>query len=335
MADENIYEKAEAFVRRNWEVHRQAFGPILEPAFSEDPQARLLLIHALNHISKKQVKPGVEILKQLQGRCNCNADRAALAFFHGLAFEMVGVTPQMIQWYEKAGQLGHRFFLPHLKLSKAYHNAASYDNARKHYQIAIEYLKASEDPDGEILASAYTNLCSCLTMMHLFTEAKKAWEQAQKYPMQPGAYAAGAMLYAVLGDKEKLEEMMAILKNRYPAWVKQTQQNTQDVLAHTHPHFNKVPVEPERIQAFWQWFRENEDAFDQNVAKILPELAKQIREAFPFLHRPPSFRASKGPKGKQIAFCDFYAVSLHYGYGALLTQCPPDILSRWTFTIIH
>ena len=30
------YEGAEETLRHSWEVHRQAFGPILEPAFSAD-----------------------------------------------------------------------------------------------------------------------------------------------------------------------------------------------------------------------------------------------------------------------------------------------------------
>lgn len=335
MPDDSVFEKAEAFVRQNWEVHRQAFGPILEPAFSENPQARLLLIHALNHISKKEIKPGLEQIKNLENMCACNADRAALAFFNGLAFEMAGVVPQMIKWYETAGKLGHRFYLPHLKLAKAYHNMAAYDNARKHYETGIEYIKAMNDPDEELLGSAYTNLTSCLTMMHLFTDAKKAWEKAQTFPMQPGAYAAAAMLYAAQGDREQTGEMIAVLQEKYPAWVEKTRLTTEQVLNRAHPHFVAMPVEPQAVEIFWQWFRENETLFDTQVTKILPQLARQIRQVFPFLHREPAFRVAKGPKGKQILFHDFYAVALHHGYGDLLTHCPEDILSRWSFTIVH
>ena len=61
------FESAEFALRQSWEVHRQAFGPILEPAFQENPQVRILLINALNHISRREVKRGMELLKEMDG----------------------------------------------------------------------------------------------------------------------------------------------------------------------------------------------------------------------------------------------------------------------------
>ena len=42
----NIFENAEEKIKMNWEVHRQAFGPILEPAFQENQEVRLKLCAA-------------------------------------------------------------------------------------------------------------------------------------------------------------------------------------------------------------------------------------------------------------------------------------------------
>jgi len=50
------FEAAEFALRQSWEIHRQAFGPILEPAFTENRQLRILLINALNHISSLSQK---------------------------------------------------------------------------------------------------------------------------------------------------------------------------------------------------------------------------------------------------------------------------------------
>ncbi len=47
------FEEAEAALWQSWEVHRQSFGPILEPAFQENPRVRILVINALNHISHR------------------------------------------------------------------------------------------------------------------------------------------------------------------------------------------------------------------------------------------------------------------------------------------
>lgn len=235
------FESAEFALRQSWEVHRQAFGPILEPAFAENQQVRILLINALNHISRREVKRGMELLKEIHPHCIYDEDRAAWAFFVGLCFEMGGAKEQGLEWYEKAGEVGHRFYLPYLKLAKAAHAAAQFENAKGYYQTAIACLLEMSENDKEeiILGSAYTNLTSCLTMLHQYPEAEKAWNAAQQYPAQPGANATAAILYAAMGDVEKTAIHINRLKEKFPAWVPQTQQMTQQILNGTHPAFPK------------------------------------------------------------------------------------------------
>ena len=233
------FESAEFALRQSWEIHLQAFGPILEPAFVENPQVRILLINALNHISRREVKRGMELLKQIHPHCVYDEDKAAWAFFVGLCFEMGGAREQMLDWYEKAGQMGHRFYLPYLKLAKAAHGAAQFEKARGYYETAIGCLleMSEKDKDEVILGSAYTNLTSCLTMLHQYAEAEKAWNTAQQYPAQPGADATAAILYAAMGDPEKTAAHIGRLKEKFPAWVTQTQVMTQQILSGTHPAF--------------------------------------------------------------------------------------------------
>ena len=66
-----------------------------------------------------------------------------------------------------------------------------------------------------------------------------AWKAAQQYPAQPGADATGAILYAAMGDADKTAELINRLKEKFPAWVAQTQQMTQQILSGTHPAFPK------------------------------------------------------------------------------------------------
>ena len=240
MADPPIdFESAEFALRQSWEVHRQAFGPILEPAFTENQQVRILLINALNHISRREVKRGMELLKEIHPYCIYDEDKAAWAFFVGLCFEMGGAREQMLDWYEKAGTIGHRFYLPYLKLAKAAHSAAQFEKAKGYYEIAIDCLleMPEKDQDEVILGSAYTNLTSCLTMLHQYPSAEAAWKEAQKYPLQPGADATAAILYAAMGNTEKTAEHIQVLKEKLPAWAARTQEMTRQILAGTHPAF--------------------------------------------------------------------------------------------------
>lgn len=232
-------EAAEYALRQSWEVHRQAFGPILEPAFTENQQVRILLINALNHISRRDIKRGMELLKEIHPYCVYDEDKAAWAFFVGLCFEMAGARDQMLDWYEKAGQVGHRFYLPYLKLAKAAHTAARFEEARAYYQTAIDCLleMSEHDRDEVILGSAYTNLTSCLTMLHQYPEAEQAWNAARAYPAQPGADATAAILYAAMGSAEKTAVHLRRLQEAYPAWFPQAEEMTRQILSGTHPAF--------------------------------------------------------------------------------------------------
>ncbi len=240
MTDQPIdFESAEFALRQSWEVHRQAFGPILEPAFEENPQVRIMVIKALNHISRRDIKKGMELLKEIRPYCIYDEDKAAWAFFVGLCFEMSGSRAQMLEWYEKAGKIGHRFYLPYLKLAKAAHAGAQFEKAEGYYKTAIECLleMSEQDMDEVVLGSAYTNLTSCLTMLHRYPEAERAWKEGQKYPAQPGADATAAILYAAMGNREKTAEHIEGLKEKFPQWVAQTQSMTEQILQGTHPAF--------------------------------------------------------------------------------------------------
>lgn len=235
----NTFEAAEFALRQSWETHRQAFGPILEPAFVENPQVRITLTAALNHISRREIQRGMELLKQIKEHCIYDEDKAAWTFFVGLCFEMGGAKKQMLQWYADAGKYNHRFYLPYLKLAKAAHAEAQFEKAKGYYETAIECLleMPENDKDEMILGSAYTNLTSCLTMLHQYPAAESVWKKAQKYPLQPGADATAAILYAAMGNAEKTAAHIENLRKNFPVWVEQTQEMTQQILDGTHPAF--------------------------------------------------------------------------------------------------
>lgn len=243
--EQDFFAAADEALRQSWEVHRQAFGPILEPAFVENPQVRIHLINALNHISRREVQRGLELLQEIRPHCLYDEDKAAWTFLVGLCYEMGGAKAQMLQWYADAAKFGHRFYLPYLKLAKAAHSGAQFEAARGYYETAIEcLLEMSEAERSEmILGSAYTNLTSCLTMLHDYEGALRAWHKAQRCPQQPGADATAAILYAAMGDAEATARHIRALAEKFPAWVGQTQEMTAQILAGEHPAFPREKKE--------------------------------------------------------------------------------------------
>lgn len=328
--------------QKSWNVHMQAFGPILEPAFADDYQTRIHLTAALNHISRQDLRAGFDKLQKLQKNCVTDADKAAWLFFMGVCFEFAGAKDQMIACYQQAGDFGHRFYLPYLKVAKAAHADAVYEIAEKNYRAAIRCFDGTglDDQSKIILSSAYTNLGSCLAMMHRYAEAAAAMDTAEQIlPGQRGMDAARVVLHAVNKDEEKLAECLARLQETMsPDVAEETRKMADAILSGEHPHFAVQPVEDEKIAAFWAWFAENQAEIARRIRAqetddLFPQLQGKLAEVFPFLDRAPEVGIQPQEDSITITLVDFYMVSLKHGYELLLAACPEEAKKGWKFEI--
>ena len=59
----------------------------------------------------------------------------------------------------------------------------------------------------------------------------------RQYTLHPGADAAAAILYAAMGDAEKVAVHMERLEKSYPAYAARTREMTRQILSGTHPAF--------------------------------------------------------------------------------------------------
>ncbi len=329
-----------AAFQKSWRTHMAAFGPILVPAFPEDYQAKVHLAAALNKISSRDIKGGLDKLKVVQKYCQTNADKAAWCFFMGLCCEMAGATDQMIMMYQEADRFGHRFYMPYLKVAKQAYNDGALDVAEENYRDGIACFDATglDDPSKAILGSAYTNLASCLTMMHRYDDAAAALETSkQLMPQIPGRTAAEAVLAAAMGQAE----LTAQLLDGVEASVqKATRQITEDILNRNHPHFHKVEIDEEQLAVFWAWFAAEEASLLTNLrAKayetVLTKICSELQPLTPFQSRSPELGIEPGEEKFRILLADFYSVALHQTYEALLATMPGELEKNWMFEIRH
>ena len=331
----NIFENAEEKIKMNWEVHRQAFGPILEPAFQENQEVRLKLCAALNYISRRDVKKGYDILMEIKKFCIYNEDKAAWNYFMGLCFEFMGSKTEMVKWYEKANAYSHVFYLPYLKLAKCYHNDARFLNAEQNYNLAIDCLENAEEDykDDRVLGSAYANLTSCLTMMHRYKAAENTYRKAVRYPVGKGTAAIGAILYAAMGNKEETERFLKLTEKEIPPLYPHTKHMTEDILSHKHPHFCPVELDKCLYSEFWTWFSQNKESIKAQETETVKVFTEKLKQIFTFLEREIRFRITREQGKYKIYFSDFFAMALNFGYKELIDSCPEDISREFDFGI--
>ena len=330
-------------VQQSWKVHMQTFGPILRPAFADNFQAKIHLTAALNHISKGNLQQAMPKLQQVQNFIENDADKAMLLFALGVYCETAGAQEQMAAYYNAANQCGHSFYLPYLKVAKYCLSAADYAPAEENFRKAISCFDAAALSNGDkiILGSAYANLGSCLTMLHRYEEAWTALENSKIFcPDAPGRAAAEAVLHALKGDEAQVAACIAALESHAPEAVESVRQSTAKILAKNDPLFFTVPVETEKMAAFWAWFgsyvAELKGLLDgEKYDEGLTPVAKELLVAFPFLENIPNVGLGKNDKGYVLELKDYYAVGIVDAYEQLLAACPEDLKSRWQFAIAH
>lgn len=330
-------------VQQSWKVHLQAFGPILKPAFAENYQAKIHVTAALNHISKGSLPQALPKLQMLQNFCETDADKALLLFLFGLYCERAGNREQMAAYYDAANRVGHRFYLPYLKVAKLCLAAMDYAPAEENFRKAIACFDAAalSDSDKIIVGSAWTNLGSCLTMLHRYGEARTALENSKAFcPDAPGRAAAEAVLHALNGDADQVAACIATLEAHSPDAVASVRESTAKILAKTDPLFFTVAVDAEKTAAFWQWFvgyeAELKPLLDgEKYEDGLTPVAKQLLNTFPFLENIPNVGLGKNDKGYVLELKDYYAVGIVAAYEQLIAVCPEAVKTRWQFAIAH
>lgn len=328
-------------IQKSWQAHVEAFGPILEPAFVDNYQARLDLTAALNFISNRELKKGLNKLQLIENICSTDEDKAAWLFCMGLCFEMAKIKEEMIAYYREAGEYGHKFYLPYLKIAKTAHNDAVFEIAEENYMRAIQCLRDNKTNDQKkvILGSVYTNYTSCLTMMHRYKEAEDALEKSKEIlPKQKGRAATEAILQAAMGNAEKAYYNTDVVAEEMPAFYENTKKMVNDILEKRHPHFNLVEIEEDAMEQFWEWFVSNEadllkklelEDYDSVFQMIQPKL----KELFSFMERDLEFGIEPRDGFYQITFADFFMVSLEHGYKELIKIAPKSLGEHWGFAI--
>lgn len=322
--------------QKSWAVHEQAFGPILTPAFADDYQSRVHLTAALNLLAKRRVRRAFPKLRKVLARCVTDADRAAVAYFMGLTFELHGDRHNMTIWYTQAGTYHHKFYLPYLKLAKCAHEDALFDTAEENYRAGIACLG---DSDPRIAASAYANLASCLTMMHRYEEAEAAIARSRELvPNLPERFATEAMLYAALDQPQKVSDCLDKLDALAPQLTEYTDKLAGKIMTHQHPQFSENDEELDREKAvgFWNWFADNQESIRGQCSEGQPaEFELDMSANFPYLEQYMHLTLTPLENRTRLSFHDFYMTALRKDLEDLLLLQPEVLDETWEFAIVH
>lgn len=331
--------------QQSWQVHVQAFGPILEPAYADCYTAKVHLTNILNKISVGDVNDARSVMDTLIKSCGCdtNEEKALMAFLQGLCCEVAGDKMRMFAMYTQAGYFKHRFYLPHLKCAKFAHEASQLDIALAEYGKALPLVR--ELPEGpartKLLGGALTNTASCLTYMHRYQDAEALLKEAHQCGPVARIETVEAVLFAATDREEEMEARLTALADANDPDYDHILDLVTKVINGQDPHFTPLPVNEEAIAAFWQWFAEDEahlltlynERDEELPEEFVSLVCEHLEPCFPFEHPPVELGFTEDDDLPELVFfTNSFNRSVNAGYGAIIEACPADIASRWTFT---
>lgn len=326
-------------VQKSWQVHAQAFSPLLEEAFEHSYTARVHLTNALNHLSRRQLERAMELLNKLEPFCKTDADHAARYVFIGLCYEMSGARYEMCSCYQKAGKYGNSFYLPYLKVAKSAFEDKMYQLAAAQYlrgAVLLEEQQGAQTP--VVLPAAYTGCAVCHVMMHNLKEAEAYLQAARKVSQDArGIATVAAIFHAAKQEPEQANAMLETARQQR-ALPPETESMVTDILSGTHPHFFAQPINEAQIPVFWQWFEEQLPTLEKLTAEgegdeLLRMMEPQLLSLFPVGMERPEYGVEATENGLHITLCHCYSRTVEQGYQALLRACPEALHGRVAFTL--
>lgn len=326
-----------------WNTHAAVFGPIMEPAFVNNSEARTHMVAALSQIGKNEPAKALQTLKQLEKHLHTDADRAAHFYLVGLAMERSGKKDESMGAYIRANTFRHDFYLPYMKVARAAHGDMEFDIAEENYLRAIACLeKMEQNPQHRtLLATACANLAGCCTYMHRCEDAEKYLARSHEVlPTQEGRESVTAMLAAVQGQAERAEENIAALDTYNPKLAAATREQTEAILSGKNPHFATKEADTQALIAFWQWFIRNEKTLfnllsNKNVSLLSEMLQEQLEPIFAPAQLQLAFGVQYDGKVFTINMCDRYSRTARAILSQMLALRPELLPDRWAFRIIH
>ena len=99
-----------------------------------------------------------------------------------------------------------------------------------------------QDRDERMLGSAYTNLTSCLTMLHQYPAAEAAWKEAQRYTCSLGQMQRPLFCMRRWGMRKRWPHTWSA-RRKLSGVAQHAREMTRQILSGTHPAF---PVKMKR-----------------------------------------------------------------------------------------
>lgn len=330
----------------NWRaIHTSVFGEIFSSAFEGNDEAQIHLTAALINISKRSFGDAIAKLSILKEICTNENDCAAVAYFMGLSYEMLGDEKNMSECYEKLAESSAKptfpiAFHPYYRTAKLAQKNAECAKATFYYQKALEFYDGTA-PDMDSRTSVSQIMYDFATLYlftHQYDECKRFLELSKVYDPdnnQQRTYVETVLL-AVFG---KADECRFLLSEIDPLLKAKCEPLVKAILCGEDLHYCVVKKSRTKHIDFWKHLLKNKTQLEKLIeekraAEAQQAISDALSETFPFMNRELECRVEDS-SDRVTVYCKSYcAKTLIAEYEALFSKKPQE-LGNWNFVSVQ
>ena len=342
MDEKDFYDelKKQALDSKNYkkwrEEHTKVFGDLFANAFSESEEAQICFTAALISISQRQFDKAMPKLDMLEGMITSESDEAAIYYFKGLNYEMLGNEELMEEYYEKLKDLSSipKFVLslhPYYRTAKFAQRDSECSKSMHYYRKALDFYRDVKlDAHTASVAShiVYDIATLCL-YMHDYGQCEHFLEFSCKYDKSknPQRDYVKAILLALQGKRAECEKLVS----RLNLFLKgNCQAMTEAIFNGTDLHYCIVPQDRSQHGAFWHSFENDADDFramasDGRLSELEESISAMLTRVFGFMKRKLECRVDNADGRICVRIKNYRVRTLEGELSALLSQKPDSL----------
>ncbi len=346
----NYYELLKEYALNNenykgWrDVHTKAFGEIFSLAFNDREDAQIHLTAALINISERKFDIAMPKLKMLESICVTEYDRAAINYFIGLNYEMMGNENKMNEYYEnlKSSCITFVFpfvFHPYYRIAKFAQRDMEFGKAVFYYQKALSFYE-DLTPDAKMKSSVSQIIYDIATIyicMHEYEEAEKLLEISKSYDDSENQHRTyvTAILYAAQG---RVNDSRALLNELNPFLRGNCEPMVNAIFSGTDLHYCVVNQDQSGYLDFWNDIISKKNNIEELIAgkntldaqKIISE---SLSKTLSFMKRQIACQVEPSNNVITVYCKNYHVKTLIAEYDALFSIKPKE-LNDWNFVSV-
>lgn len=331
---------------KGWrEEHKKMFGKVFASAFKDNLEAEIHLTVALINICTGNFSEAVPKLELLSELCENDFDTAAVNYFMGFNYEMMGDVEKMDEYYGRLLSAKPDFVFvypvhPYYRTAKMAQKESECTKAIYYYQKALSFydMTVPKEKFRDTISQIFYDISTICLYMHEYDECEKFLDLSKKYnnaEKEDRNYVL-AILHAIRGNEKECRKLI----NKMSAFMKENLEPTaKAVLAKMHPHYFAVLQKRDMYPIFWRNMKKNKHELEQkisegNVEEAAKFISEKLNEAIPFMNRSLDTRIEFGDGNVTVYLKNFYVKTLEAEYEFLFSKIPSAFKS-WKFISVN